>query len=192
MPRAPTFEELIAPLSEDQKVRARAEAEMLARETGLSMDLAFLVSTGKVSLTRARARSSERRWREKNPDSAREIRRNYVEKHKEAVRASRRKYNEKNRSAAAERSAKWREENQEKAKAVNAEYNRRRREKRRAKREQENPLEADVARLRARQAQHDALLREARAFVDRHSEPWYTSGQELLARIDALLSEGAA
>lgn len=34
------------------------------------------------------------------------------------------------------------------------------------------------------------LLNDAEAFVDRHSEPWYTSGQELLQRlreaIDAL------
>ena len=37
---------------------------------------------------------------------------------------------------------------------------------------------------------HDELiaaLESARGFVDRHSEDWYSPGQELLARIDAAL-----
>lgn len=29
-----------------------------------------------------------------------------------------------------------------------------------------------------------AILAEARSFVDRHSEDWYVTGQELLANID--------
>jgi len=43
-----------------------------------------------------------------------------------------------------------------------------------------NILTAEVNKLRP------ALI-EARAFVDRHSEPWYVSGQELLAKIDAAI-----
>lgn len=40
--------------------------------------------------------------------------------------------------------------------------------------------------------QRDALekaLRESRSFVERHSEPWYTSGQSLLVEIDAALPQ---
>lgn len=32
-------------------------------------------------------------------------------------------------------------------------------------------------------------LTEARAFVDRHTEDWYTTGNELLARIDAAIAK---
>lgn len=33
-----------------------------------------------------------------------------------------------------------------------------------------------------------SVLEEAEQFVDRHSEPWYSSGQELLAKIRAAIA----
>lgn len=44
--------------------------------------------------------------------------------------------------------------------------------------------EAEIERLQA-------ALEEAREFVDRHSEPWYTSGQELVKKLDALMKSPA-
>lgn len=49
----------------------------------------------------------------------------------------------------------------------------------------EKTLDAARSSLTAR----DEALREAEAFVDRHSEPWYTSGQELLVKIRAALGD---
>lgn len=45
------------------------------------------------------------------------------------------------------------------------------------------------ARLIAAAPELLAALEEARNFVDRHSEEWYLSGQELLAEIDAALAK---
>lgn len=47
----------------------------------------------------------------------------------------------------------------------------------------------EVFRLRRELTASEKLLREAEAFVDRHSEPWYTSGQQLLADIRAQLEK---
>jgi ABC-type amino acid transport substrate-binding protein len=48
-------------------------------------------------------------------------------------------------------------------------------------------LQFELTNLRLSATARDEALREAEAFVDRHSEPWYTSGQELLAKIRAAL-----
>ena len=33
------------------------------------------------------------------------------------------------------------------------------------------------------------VLKEARSFIDRHSESWYYTGQELLGKMDAIIAQ---
>ena len=33
------------------------------------------------------------------------------------------------------------------------------------------------------------VLRQARSFIDRHSESWYYAGQELLGKMDAIIAQ---